>query len=73
MRLIDRHHGDLRMDGKIKKFRSQKPLGSDVDDRIPSLSRISERLIILSRRQRTVQVRSMNARLVQGADLVFHK
>ena len=73
VRLIDRHHGDLRMDGKIKKFRSQKPLRSDVDDRIPSLSRISERLIILSRRQGTVQVRSMNARLVQGADLVFHK
>ena len=54
MGLVHRHHSDLRVDGKIEKFRCQKALWRDVDDRISALAGISQRFIILPWRQGTV-------------------
>ena len=72
MRLIHYHHGYLCVNGKIKELLRYQPLGSDIYNGVSSLSCVRERFIILIYRQGAVQIRGMNAGLVQGRYLILH-
>ena len=73
MRLVDREHRNIHMHRKIEKRLRHQPLRRHVNDWIAPLARIPKRLIILCRRQRTVQIRRMDARLIERRDLILHQ
>ena len=75
VRLIHRDHGYLNpaVKRKVKKPIRHKPLRGDVDNLVPSRLRKLQSLHILPHRQRAVQIRRMDARLVKGAHLILHQ
>ena len=71
--LIHRHHTDLHPLCKIKKQRRQQPFRCHINNLIPPLHRIFHRLINLTFRKRTVNIRRMNPGLIQRPHLILHQ
>ena len=73
MRLVHGDHGDIRSLRKRDERLRLQPLWRDVDDLIHALRGVAQRLAVLRRVQRLIQIRGVNALLDQCADLILHQ
>ena len=73
MRLVDGEQIHLDRPTGVEKCGGNQPLRRDVDDLIQPPFEVLDRLVVLRRRQRTVQIRRADAVLRQGVDLILHQ
>ena len=73
MSLINCHHCKTCLAGKIQKLRSAKSLRGNIHECISALSGIFQSFSDLSFCQCTIDIRSVNSRLVQCLNLIYHK